>query len=100
MGAISSVFMGERAFGNETGSVMMACGAGAAGGTSRDDVAGVCPLFEVRCLILGWYLIRTVYGIVTYLFLDSDSSLAASVIPISASSSSSLFRFSPAIWRT
>ena len=53
MGAISSVFMGERAFGNETGFVMMACGAGAGGGKSRDDVAGVCPLFEVRCLVLG-----------------------------------------------
>ena len=100
MGTLSSVFMGAHASGTETGSVMMARGAGAGSGISRDDVAGVCTLFEVRCLRLGWYSIRTPYGNVTYLSLDSDSSLAASVIPISASSSSSLFLFSPAIWRT
>lgn len=53
VGAISSVFIAELAFGNESGFVMMACCVGAGSGISRDDRAGVCPHFEVRCLILS-----------------------------------------------
>ena len=97
VGAISSTFLAERAFGNKTGFVMVVSGADGGGGISRDDIASICPLFKVPCLSPGQYLIFTLYGFFTYLFPDSDFSLATFLNPISASSSSFLFRFSPMI---